>query len=170
MYAGVTRNPIITQTTTTVATNRNPIIDNPSCRTRSRMVPSLSNPAADALEREARNVVPVEPDEERAPAQVIVRHEAPVPAVVAAIAIIAHHEVISRRHLAGEFAAVGIVFAVFAPGKRAHLAGTYRRHCRIGCRDVNLVPVSGIDRLLELVHRLEAQALEVAIRSLRFLR
>src|SRR6476661_1874282 len=128
MYAGATRNPIITQITTTVATNRNPIIDNPRCRTRSRIASSLSNPAADALEHEARNVVPVEPDEERAPAKVVVRHEAPVPAVVAAIAIIAHHEIVSGRHLAREFAAVGIVFAVLTGGKRAHLAGAYRRH------------------------------------------
>src|SRR5258705_14026037 len=109
------------QTTTTTATNRNPIIDNPCCRSRSRIAFSLSNPAADAFELEPRNVVPVEPDEERASTQVIVRHESPIPAVVAAVAIIAHHEITAGRDLAGEFATVEIVVAVLASGERAHL-------------------------------------------------
>src|SRR5512137_2638126 len=132
MYAGVTRKPSMTQATTMAETKRNPIIDRPPCRLRCSMVASLSNSTADALEREAGDVVPVEPDEERPPAQVIVRHEAPVPAVVAAVAIVAHDEVAAGRNLAGKAAAIGIVVAVVAPGERAHLPGDDRRHRRIG--------------------------------------
>src|SRR5258705_3930830 len=116
------------QTTTTTATNRNLTIDNPRCRSRSCIAFSLSNPAAHAFELEAPNVVPVEPDEERASTQVIVRHKSPISAVVAAVAIIAHHEIPAGRDFARELAPVGIVVAVFARGERAHLPPAHRGH------------------------------------------
>ena len=58
--------------------------------------------AADPLECQTADVVPVEPDEECPAADVVIGHEAPVAAVVAVVAVVAHHQVVARRHLAGE--------------------------------------------------------------------
>src|SRR5215472_1779862 len=73
----------------------------------------------DALEREARNIVPVEPDENGLAPDVVVGDEAPVAAVVAVVPIVAHHQVATGRHLAAEPAI--IVNAVLLPGERAHV-------------------------------------------------
>src|SRR5512133_3735661 len=121
------RRPSMTTATTTAATNRNPPNVMPRCPrvgaayeraahwggcTRSSAgciegpprcapftVPApLAYAGADALEREAADVVPVEPDEERPTANMIIRHEAPVAAVVAVVAVVAHHEVVALGH------------------------------------------------------------------------
>src|SRR5689334_24214019 len=63
--------------------------------------------AADAFQ-----VAEVHPDEERTTDDVLVRREAPIAAVGAVVAVVAHHEVVARRHLARDTARV--VLAVIA--------------------------------------------------------
>src|SRR6185436_5352318 len=50
---------------------------------------------ADTLE-----LVEIPPDQKRLADDVLIRHESPVPAVAAAVAVVAHHEVIPGRHRA----------------------------------------------------------------------
>src|SRR6185295_3723520 len=169
MYAGRTRKPTMTQTTTTTATNRKPIIDNPRCRVRICIAASLSNPVADPLERERRDVVPVEPDEERPPAEMVVRHESPVAAVVAAVTVVSHHEVVPCRNLARKAAAVGIVVAVVPAREWAHLAGAHGRQHGVDGNGVALLARVVGDGLGELLHRLEPQPFEIAVSARRFL-
>src|SRR5690349_2243853 len=96
------------------------------------MSPLLDAPA-DPLEGKARHVIPVPPDEECLAADVVVRHETPVSAVFAVVAIVAHHEVVARRYLAGESRL--IVYAVFAARKRPHAAHAHRRRV-VQVRDI----------------------------------
>src|SRR6266498_352351 len=133
MYAGVTRKPIMAIATSTAATNTNPTIDSPLCVCRSRMVLPLSYAAAYTPERETGNVVPVEPDEERAPADMVVGDESPISAVVAVVPIVAHHEIVAHRHATRE--AMFIVIAVLAAGKWPHVRRKHGRRLRIP-RDV----------------------------------
>src|SRR5512141_1189764 len=101
----------------TTVVNRNPIIDNPRSFPATLPLPvTLVDPTPHALERKGRDIVPVEPDEEGPAADMVVRHEAPIPAVVAVVAVVAHHEVMTGWHPA--FEAALIVVAIFAPGKR----------------------------------------------------
>src|SRR5205814_404822 len=91
--------------------------------------------------------------------------EAPVPTVVAAIAVVSHHEVAAGRDLAGKPAAVGIVVAVVPLRERTNLTGAHRRqHWIDGDRMLLLRAVAG-DGLGELLHRLEPQAFQVAVRA-----
>src|SRR5450759_2148362 len=98
----------------------------------------LAYALADPLERKARHVVPVPPDEECLATNMVVRHKAPVTAVFAVIPVVAHHEVLSRRHLARESGL--IVYAVFASWKRSHAAHADGR--RIGQVGDRVHPVS----------------------------
>src|SRR5215470_3060458 len=46
----------------------------------------------------AADIAKIHPDEERTPDDVLLRDEAPKPAVLAVIAIVAHHEIVPGRH------------------------------------------------------------------------
>src|SRR5688572_27558343 len=154
---------------TTAATRMNPRIVSPPWRARnaSRISLPLANPAANALEREAGDVVPVEPDEERAPADVVVGDESPVTTVVARVAVVSHHEIVTRRHLAPEAAV--IVFAILATGERADAARLDGRCLRT---DGNRVLARRRARgLLESpLGGLEAHAFDVAVAAIGALR
>src|SRR5688572_668165 len=154
---------------TTAATRMNPRIVSPCWRAgnASRISLPLANPAADALEREAGDVVPVEPDEERAAADVIVGDESPVTTVVARVAVVAHHEIVARGHSAREAAV--IVFAIPTTGERSHAARLNGRCLRT---DGDRVLVrGGPGRHLEaLLRRLEAHPLDVAVAPVGTLR
>src|SRR5687768_12814567 len=78
---------------------------------------SISTPLLFDRASDAPQLIEVPPDQERLADDVLLRHEAPVPAVVAAVPIVAHHEVVTRRHLADE--AVFIVGTIFPVGKHA---------------------------------------------------
>src|SRR5688572_21068302 len=56
----------------------------------------LRNAVADSRTIDAP--IEVHPDQERLAAQVLLRQEAPVSAVLAIITIVAHHEIVTRRH------------------------------------------------------------------------
>src|SRR5262245_15472523 len=43
--------------------------------------------------------IPAHPDEKRPPDEVALRHEAPAAAVIAAVPVVAHHEVVTLGHL-----------------------------------------------------------------------
>src|SRR5215470_2821649 len=157
MYDGTMRKPMIATVTKTRATNRNPMKVRPDC-CRVRMIPLPSaNAAADSLECQTAYVIPVEPDEKRLAPDVVVGHEAPVAAVVAVVAVVAHHEVLSGRHLAGEAAI--IVNAVLLAGERPHVQRIHGLRCRV-LRDRILASPVPLGQLLGCdVH----QALEVAV-------
>ena len=61
---------------------------------------------------DAPQVAEIHPDEERLADDVLVRHEAPVARVLRVVAVVAHHEIVARRHLADD--AFGTVAAVLA--------------------------------------------------------
>src|SRR5512132_3064045 len=169
MYEGPTRNATSATTMMTTVVNRNPVIDNPCCFP--AMLPLPVTPSAyaapHALECKRRDVVPVEPDEKRAAADVIVRHEAPIAAVVAIVAVVAHHEVVTRRHPALEAAL--IVVAIFAPGKRPHVRRIHRLRLCVDADRVSAarLAVGALDAALE---RFEPQPFEVAVRGIGLLR
>src|SRR5690242_14823467 len=114
------RNATSAKTSTTAATSRKPISDSPRWARRvpvirfmaAMMKPRSSYAAAHPLEGETAYVVPVEPDEEGLAPDVVVRDESPVAAVVAVVPVVAHHEIMAGRHLAGKAAV--IVFAIVA--------------------------------------------------------
>src|SRR6188472_1659868 len=70
----------------------------------------LLDPVADSLE-----VVEVHPHQERASLDVVIRHETPVAAVAALVAVVTHHEVVTRWHRAAK--TVVIVFAIASVGE-----------------------------------------------------
>src|SRR6266705_3374064 len=127
MYAGTVRAPTITAMTATMATKRKPVIVSPRCAWRWFMF-CLQSPdrAADPPERQTADVVPVEPYKKRLAADMIIRHETPIAAVVTVVAVIAHHEIAPLGDLAGKTAI--IVNAVLPPGKHAHIVREHRRH------------------------------------------
>src|SRR5260221_14369831 len=86
---------------------------------------------ADALE-----VAEVHPHQECAALDVIVRHESPVTAVAALVAVVAHHEIVPRGDRAVE--TVVIVFAILSLGELADLREI---HGRLGRHDHHLVVV-----------------------------
>src|SRR5450432_3748614 len=104
----------MTATTATMATKRNPVIVRPRCPWR-RLMFCLQSPdrAADPLERQTADVVPVEPYKKRLASDVIIRDKTPVAAVVAVVPVVAHHEIVPLGDLAGKTAI--IVNAVLAP-------------------------------------------------------
>src|SRR5690242_18601820 len=61
---------------------------------------------------DAPRFVEIEPDEKRLPDDVLVRHETPDATVRRIVAVVAHHEIVPRRHSAGY--AFAIVVAIFA--------------------------------------------------------
>src|SRR5690348_2906622 len=65
---------------------------------------------------DAPRFVEIEPDEKRLPDDVLVRHETPDATVRRVVAVVAHHEIVPRRHGAGY--ALAIVVAIFAKGER----------------------------------------------------
>src|SRR6185295_15465829 len=79
---------------------------------------------------DAPQLVEIEPDEKRLPDDILVRHEAPYAAVRGVVAIVAHHEVVPRRH--GADHALGIVVAIFV--KREHPGERWK-----GCRSVGFL-------------------------------
>src|SRR5258708_3350574 len=85
----------------------------------------LLYPVADALE-----VAEVHPHQECAPLDVVVRHESPVTAVAALIAVVSHHEVLARGHRAAE--TVVIVFAILPMGELPDLRQIHRPPRRNG--------------------------------------
>ena len=120
---GTTRKPTSATTTTTAATKRKPIIVKSALAAAPCIVPLAAwsarqrMPLPTRLNANARDVVPVEPDEERLAADVVVRDESPVAAVVAVVAVVAHHEVVAGGHLAGKAAL--IVVAILAARETA---------------------------------------------------
>src|SRR6266496_25353 len=80
----------------------------------------------DSPEREAADVVPVEPDEDRLAPDMIIRDEAPVAAVVA---VVAHHQIVARGYLAAETAV--IVNAVLLSGERSYVERIHRLRGRV---------------------------------------
>src|SRR5690606_25583177 len=85
---------------------------------------ALRNPAADPapVDPARRAADEVHPDQERLPAQLALRQRTPKPAVVAAVAVVAHHEILAFRH--PPFALARIEHAR-APGLE-HLVGAPR--------------------------------------------
>src|ERR1051326_5463996 len=82
------------------------------------MVCSSMNGTADAIPYDAlpeplvcTHHVQAEPDEKRAPDQVPVRHKTPDPAIAAVVPVVAHHEIVTRRHGADHVSL--IVVAIF---------------------------------------------------------
>src|ERR1700741_4714796 len=76
-----------------------PMMLRPCCRLRI----CLASPAS-AERTEASQLVPVEPDEERAADDVLVGHESPSAAVARVVPVVAHAEVMARRHRARQAA------------------------------------------------------------------
>src|SRR5438445_186419 len=75
--------------------NKNPIRDKPCCRFATLCIAfPLVYQSANPTEGKTGNIVPVPPDQKCLAADMIVRHEAPIPAVFAVVAIVAHHEVL----------------------------------------------------------------------------
>src|SRR5574340_212590 len=174
MYDGPTRKAISAITITTAVVKRKPIIDRPRSLTAVMRPPSEVSGGrcsvdcrADTLELERRDVVPVEPDEERLAADVRVGDEAPIAAVVAVVAVVAHHEVVACGNPALE--AVLIVIAVVAPRERPHVAGVHRQRLGVDGDRMALrrVAVGALDQPLQ---RLEAQPFEVAVAVVGLLR
>src|ERR1700730_8328089 len=101
------RNAIIMASIASAATTTKPMRVRPRCRWRV-LICCLPSPdrAADPLERQTADVIPVEPDEKRFAANVIIRHETPVAAVVAVVAVITHHEIATFGDLAGKAALI----------------------------------------------------------------
>src|SRR5437588_5433326 len=104
----------------------NPVMVKPRCRCRLRISIPSTNAVANALERKAADVVPVEPDEKRLAPDVIVGNEAPIAAVVAIVPVVAHHEITAGGHLAGKSSV--IVNTVLAAGELAHVVRIDRLH------------------------------------------
>src|SRR5712691_2590278 len=67
---------------------------------------------------EALRFTEVEPDKKRLADDILVRHETPYPAVGRIVAVVPHHEIMSRRHGAGH--ALAIVVAIFPERERPH--------------------------------------------------
>src|SRR6266496_1840908 len=103
------------------------------------------NPTSNSLECERSDVVPVEPDEERLAADVVVRHETPVPAVVAVIAIVTHHQVLTGRHPACKTAL--IVVAILAARKIADIRRIDGRRLRVNADRMVLRTGGGVRAL-----------------------
>src|SRR6185369_15150559 len=101
-------------TSTTATTNRKPIIVRPACPSRrgaSRHISALVDATADPSEGETRDVVPIEPYEERATADVVVRDESPITAVIAVVAVVSHHEIVAGRHATRESSVIVVAVA-----------------------------------------------------------
>src|SRR5439155_15711396 len=73
----------------------------------------------------AAELVQVEPDEKRLADDVLVRHEAPHPAVARIVPVVAHREVMARRNRARQ--AAHIVVAIPGMGERARRRDERRR-------------------------------------------
>src|ERR1700693_3955529 len=124
----------------------------------SRIAFPLMYPSANPTEGGTGNGVPVPPAPKCLPADMIRRHEAPVAAVFAVVAIVAHHEILAWRHAAGK--AVVIVNAVFSSGKRLHPSQAHSGHFR----DLRHTVGHAVDRLLETLRGHKGQtAFEVAV-------
>src|SRR5438128_8337152 len=78
-----------------------------------------TNAAADPLERQAADIVPIEPDKKCFAADMVIGHKTPIATVIAVVAIITHHQVVAGRHLAAK--ALLIVNAVLATRERPHI-------------------------------------------------
>src|SRR5262245_12915614 len=92
------------------ATTRKPLSVTPRSL---RMIPLSVDEPPDSAE-----LVEIPPDHECLPDDVRLGHESPVSAVAAAVPVVSHQEVVSRRHLARK--AGVIVGAILPEGKRAH--------------------------------------------------
>ena len=117
--AGSTRIPISATKPTTMAQNSRPNSVMPRWRLArldgSCAPPCAGEPVALSGRTDALQVAEIHPDEERPADDVLVGHEAPVAGVVRIVAVVAHHEVVARGHLAGH--AFGTVAAVLAERK-----------------------------------------------------
>src|SRR2546423_14558898 len=81
--------------------------------TRASFVQAPSFTAYRSLKRsDAFQVAEIHPDEEGLADDVLVRHEAPETRIHRVVAVVAHHEVVTLRHLAGD--TLGTVAAVLA--------------------------------------------------------
>src|SRR5258705_812170 len=104
---------------------------------------------ADALE-----VAEVHPHQEGASLDVVVRHESPVTAVAALVAVVAHHEIVPRGDHAAKTVVIG--FAILSIGELADLRKVHRRLRR---NDHHLVVV-----LPELFHeRRQPQVVQLRV-------
>src|SRR5690242_20168737 len=99
---------------------------------------------------DAPQFVEIEPDEKRLSYDVLVRHETPDSTVRRVVAVVAHHEIVPRRHGAGY--AFAIVVAIFAKGERP---GEWDRRGRVALqKDGVLDPAYRLEVLRRIVDSL----------------
>src|ERR1051325_4304678 len=104
-YDGITFMP----PSATIATTMRPMISAMRLKPCCCLLP-ISPPCLLAERSEAAELVQVQPDEEGLADDVLIRDEAPDPAVARIVAVVTHHEVVARRH--GARKAVHIVVAI----------------------------------------------------------
>src|SRR3970040_161491 len=112
MYAGPILKTNSAANTSITAHTMKPVKVKPFCL---RMIFPSVDRSANPFE-----FVEIPPNEKRLPDDVFSRHETPVAAVAAAVAVISHQKVMSLRHGAGESGV--IVSAIIAKRKQAHAA------------------------------------------------
>src|SRR5690349_16593642 len=105
----------------------------PRCLKRIEALPSVDRHADAAPKGASRAMrVPIEPDPGRFADQVLLGHEAPGAPVVAVVAVVAHHQILPRGHLArpcrGSQESRGILVAADVTAQAAAVApGQHRR-------------------------------------------
>src|SRR5258707_6492896 len=87
-----------------------PVNETPRCFPMNSPLSILFDAVADSLE-----VPEVHPHQESAALDVVVRHESPVAAVAALVAVVSHHEIVARADRAPE--TVVLVFAILPTGE-----------------------------------------------------
>src|SRR5258705_12510494 len=105
--------PIIANTMSTAAPAMSPPRLMPSCFLRMFVSPWLPITGMPPLaERtEAAQLAQVEPDEEGLADDILVRHESPDPAVARIVPVVAHHEIMARRHATDQAAVIVVAVA-----------------------------------------------------------
>src|SRR5213083_134913 len=112
-----------------------------------RGAPDVCCAARRSIERaDALEVAEIHPHEKRLADDVLVGHEAPEPRVARIVAVVAHHEVVARRHFARH--ALRTVAAVFLERKV------------VGHADIRLALLVDQDAVLDAVELLDVFLLE----------
>src|SRR5574340_328205 len=106
----------------------------------------------------------IHPDEERLADDLVVRHEPPVAAVAAVVAIVAEHEVMSVGHLAAYHLIV--IAAVLAPLELGYRLQTQRRH--LGIHQHRMLASAQCLQALFSMHKIQA-GLNVIVIAFRLL-
>src|SRR2546430_3570558 len=107
----------------------------PDClRTATRGARRSRNGGADAAPHGTAGAaqIPIEPDPGRPADQVLLGHIAPAAPVVAVVAIVAHHQIMPRRHVADKRVHAAAAGGVLVPADvAAHAAAVARRQPRL---------------------------------------